>query len=253
MGCDDAGVAVEEHLRISIHAPQWGATCSQCIHVRAFGISIHAPQWGATCIVIAINHGTTNFNPRTPVGCDQMPRRQRQSAWNFNPRTPVGCDWWMTSITASSMHFNPRTPVGCDLSLPARLVTRNGFQSTHPSGVRPSGLRKHHAHRAISIHAPQWGATTRSSRYVPHNPDFNPRTPVGCDQRSGLQFVAVTLFQSTHPSGVRLLAAWGAAHMPEISIHAPQWGATRSSGCRTLRAAYFNPRTPVGCDWRLSR
>ena len=209
MGCDDAGVAVEEHLRISIHAPQWGATCSQCIHVRAFGISIHAPQWGATCIVIAINHGTTNFNPRTPVGCD--------------------------------------------LSLPARLVTRNGFQSTHPSGVRPSGLRKHHAHRAISIHAPQWGATTRSSRYVPHNPDFNPRTPVGCDQRSGLQFVAVTLFQSTHPSGVRLLAAWGAAHMPEISIHAPQWGATRSSGCRTLRAAYFNPRTPVGCDWRLSR
>ena len=141
VGCDDAGVAVEEHLRISIHAPQWGATCSQCIHVRAFGISIHAPQWGATCIVIAINHGTTNFNPRTPVGCDQMPRRQRQSAWNFNPRTPVGCDpfEWVPNLEGSV--FQSTHPSGVRLAVVAVIALLVIFQATHPSGVRRTSAR----------------------------------------------------------------------------------------------------------------
>ena len=33
-----------------------------------------------------------------------------------------------------------------------------------------------------------------------------------------------------------------------ISIHAPQWGATRDFFQLTSIAIYFNPRTPVGCD-----
>ena len=34
------------------------------------GISIHAPQWGATAEVKPLTVAVTNFNPRTPVGCD---------------------------------------------------------------------------------------------------------------------------------------------------------------------------------------
>ena len=33
-----------------------------------------------------------------------------------------------------------------------------------------------------------------------------------------------------------------------ISIHAPQWGATRFPRPLPLQGRYFNPRTPVGCD-----
>ena len=33
-----------------------------------------------------------------------------------------------------------------------------------------------------------------------------------------------------------------------ISIHAPQWGATTQSTTQTIVPSYFNPRTPVGCD-----
>ena len=78
---------------------------------------------------------------------------------------------------------------------------------------------------SISIHAPQWGATSpiRAEQSARH--DFNPRTPVGCDD-----------------------AHDGAYHAGDISIHAPQWGAT----CQTMRLLRrhrdFNPRTPVGCD-----
>ena len=39
----------------------------------------------------------------------------------------------------------------------------------------PQGWRK------ISIHAPQWGATRRTECYQDVSYNFNPRTPVGCD------------------------------------------------------------------------
>ena len=77
------------------------------------------------------------------------------------------------------------------------------FQSTHPSGVR---LRKLYCYPycvVISIHAPQWGAT--------HTPSVS--------------FSSSIQFQSTHPSGVRLDS------QRQMTVH-----------------RYFNPRTPVGCD-----
>ena len=121
---------------ISIHAPQWGATLTppesrsysaifQSTHPsgvrRATGsaqtwtrpISIHAPQWGAT------TRGKPN-NPRDNY---------------FNPRTPVGCDSFSFAPHAQSSYFNPRTPVGCDDGKNAHHHCQ-GFQSTHPSGVR---------------------------------------------------------------------------------------------------------------------
>ena len=116
--------------------------------------------------------------------------------------------------------------------------------ATEPGGEQ-------HAQFAISIHAPQWGAT-RVGVFRPGNRGF----------------------QSTHPSGVRpaevadrvpdpLISIhapqWGATHarvayaaLCAISIHAPQWGATPSPTTVRLRSGHFNPRTPVGCDKRLS-
>ena len=123
----------------------------------------------------------------------------------------------------------------------------------------------------ISIHAPQWGATKKRERLPFKGYDFNPRTPVGCDSWPGYAPVAFVRFQSTHPSGVRPAAPAGARAGHHISIHAPQWGATpdmsalpefdefqstHPSGVRLGRrecplwiSTYFNPRTPVGCDW----
>ena len=55
---------------------------------------------------------------------------------------------------------------------------------------------------------------------------FNPRTPVGCDASWKPSFMIASLFQSTHPSGVRLENPELDEKTDGISIHAPQWGAT---------------------------
>ena len=145
-----------------------------------FEISIHAPQWGATNTRLSALPCLGHFNPRTPVGCDRSSDTPYpRTRYYFNPRTPVGCDRNGWCPRSPQPHFNPRTPVGCD-----------------PASGSPS------AWRTISIHAPQWGATSRLSRrpkasgFQSTHPsgvrlpglrlrrgawNFNPRTPVGCD------------------------------------------------------------------------
>ena len=168
--------------RISIHAPQWGATSNQLVGISfVFLISIHAPQWGATGRFGNHVEHRTDFNPRTPVGCDwvmvppvvMLPRFQ--STHPSGVRRPPSCN-----ACTTAKYFNPRTPVGCDdrgrnhhpnsqisIHAPqwgatdryADCYTGLQFQSTHPSGVRPTPAGCTVKHYQISIHAPQWGAT----------------------------------------------------------------------------------------------
>ncbi len=39
-------------IRVSIHAPAWGATCTMSDLISELHVSIHAPAWGATKSVI---------------------------------------------------------------------------------------------------------------------------------------------------------------------------------------------------------
>ena len=115
--------------------------------------------------------------------------------------------------------------MGCDPARRSSTTSTWSFQSTHPSGVRLGVTKIDDDGDGISIHAPQWGATRHNMRRISRWKHFNPRTPVGCDALPKSLPVNGSLFQSTHPSGVRL-----------------------SNCCWTLRIANFNPRTPVGCD-----
>ena len=122
-------------------------------------------------------------------------------------------------------YFNPRTPVGCD----QRCAVYSPAWS-------------------ISIHAPQWGATQQGLKEPPDHQNFNPRTPVGCDMLAECDLLDAII--SIHAP------QWGATcrfvlqqRQPIISIHAPQWGATVSLHSTHTGSPYFNPRTPVGCDF----
>ena len=100
---------------------------------------------------------------------------------------------------------------------------------------------------------------------------FNPRTHEGCDSKSLYCDAYRTLFQSTHPRGVRLAALNSFTLVRLVSIHAPTRGATtqmdidradmlfQSTHPRGVRLrqlsistllACFNPRTHEGCDHR---
>ena len=166
------------------------------------------------------------------MGCDSG-RLRRPRRLPISIHAP---QWGATGDTLSGiaawLDFNPRTPVGCDMS-PIQTLCGNAFQSTHPSGVRLKtrifGLYCNHfnprtpvgcdntfmlpakSDRNISIHAPQWGATM----YM---------FTIPC---------VIHEFQSTHPSGVRLV-------FRHCRIDFYQFQSTHSSGVRQYAAQQTN-------------
>ena len=80
------------------------------------------------------------------------------------------------------------------------------------------------------------------------NRSFNPRTHTGCDFLSSVLLTIKSMFQSTHPHGVRLMFFTFTDIFPYVSIHAPTRGATSVSGLSIRPILSFNPRTHTGCD-----
>ena len=121
---------------ISIHAPQWGATIMRAILKLTIEISIHAPQWGATV------HGQydtiiVRFQSTHPSGV----RRQLRGLTDGRSVISIHAPQWGATRSRGfrspyRIDFNPRTPVGCDVLHTLLLLRSYRFQSTHPSGVR---------------------------------------------------------------------------------------------------------------------
>ena len=132
----------------------------------------------------------------------------------------MGCG--SASATTISIHAPQWGATG---GLPFGDLTPTQFQSTHPSGVR-----------------------RRWRRGMPGCMGyFNPRTPVGCDrQKSYHTSPTLAYFNPRTPVGCDFVP-FKQVHSIVISIHAPQWGATRANP-RRFSTYDFNPRTPVGCD-----
>ncbi len=172
----------------------------------------------------------TDFNPRTPTGCDRI--RQCRVRWQafisihaplrgateflmyfdyfakFQSTHPYGVrQLWSCIPHWFSFYFNPRTPTGCDRKPSIDVAYKI----------------------AISIHAPLRGATEPCCIWGQRIDYFNPRTPTGCDT-DNLIHLTSAIFQSTHPYGVRL---FGNADRIKFNHD-------------------FNPRTPTGCDRQTS-
>ena len=234
--------------RISIHAPQWGATsayhqspagalfqsthpsgvrptdsaaivrCKQFQSTHPSGVRPPSGDCGRSA--------TADFNPRTPVGCDSYRHHHNKRFHPFQSTHPSGVrPFDGAKSVGKSSDFNPRTPVGCDGIAPDKRLEAVIFQSTHPSGVR---------------HAPFENPLAIFKFQSTHPSGVRRFLPTFCPHYSG--------FQSTHPSGVRPPVGIHTGTSEGISIHAPQWGATRTTPCTTSPRSNFNPRTPVGCD-----
>ena len=129
----DAGTRVG---RISIHAPQWGATIVLRHQIVKITISIHAPQWGATYSAILPSIVSVLFQSTHPSGVRRGKQMTLQRAFISIHAPQWGATRHALIRYGLSIYFNPRTPVGCDM---AHVRRRRILW--------------------ISIHAPQWGAT----------------------------------------------------------------------------------------------
>ena len=247
MGCDYAD-RTDEFFRYHFN-PRTHVGCD--LHAVVLypprTISIHAPTWGATKQNKAHGHDC-RFQSTHPRGVRPLAIRQEANAINFNPRTHVGCDTLYPVMVDTLLPFQSTHPRGVrpgDMSAAglARL-----FQSTHPRGVRPVGNRSFVMIFDISIHAPTWGATSD------HDSDGSddsisihaPTWGATCDL---LIISSNSLFQSTHPRGVRRNYLIHSRHVryfnPRTHVGCDWYIPNKTSAC-----CYFNPRTHVGCDRR---
>jgi len=107
---------------------------------------------------------------------------------------------------------------------------------------------KHVAGRGlvVSIHAPAWGATFLTSRQTLRRTRFNPRARMGRDFNL-INFPPIIYpFQSTRPHGARPRFRTGQFPFPEVSIHAPAWGATFSNLRINSMPSLFQSTRPHG-------
>ncbi len=106
-----AGIILSQLNEISIHAPQWGATAQPVPIVAMLGISIHAPQWGATDRRSRIQAART-FQSTHPSGVRHNRWCGRVAIFDFNPRTPVGCDEFSQKRFGDLLGFQSTHPSG---------------------------------------------------------------------------------------------------------------------------------------------
>ena len=174
------------------------------------------------------------FQSTHPSGVRQSHRITSTATVGFQSTHPSGVRRAMEFRTPLTDVISIHAPQWGATTVDKASITDPAFQSTHPSGVRLNLFIQWRKMPFISIHAPQWGATGDSYAANTQNTHFNPRTPVGCDARRLAYCHKISLFQSTHPSGVRRIAYYQ-------SRSAHQFQSTHPSGVRHQTFLFFRP------------
>ncbi len=160
-----------------------GARLAGCAEIeRYMRVSIHAPAWGAT------GQFPINFDQQREFQSTR-PRGARPAVWRCYR---FGC-WFQSTRPRGARHsyneslivyrwFQSTRPRGARLKQLGQQYGILSFQSTRPRGARRSkrgeGCRK----LSVSIHAPAWGATISTGRTADETMRFNPRARVGRDE-----------------------------------------------------------------------
>ena len=129
--------------------------------------------------------------------------------------------------TSKTIHcFNPRTHTGCDLMRLATAMGEKVFQSTHPHGVRLSGLKGAIVRTQFQSTHPH-GVRQHRLRPFSGRVCFNPRTHTGCDSFVSLCQAASNVSIHAPTRGATSVMQCTSVAEP-VSIHAPTRGATSS-------------------------
>ena len=154
-------------------------------------------------------------------------------------------------------NFNPRTREGCDRDARSDRDA-DGFQSTHPRGVRPVvSVAAVSADGFQSTH-PMRGATGTDTLLINIPEDFNPRTPCGvrlCVMRPIIR--ETWHFNPRTPCGVRLCVMRPIIRETWHFNPRTPCGVRPGSDPDRRVQGHFNPRTPCGvrlpvCSFRTA-
>ena len=104
-------------MRVSIHAPAWGATLVEKCSLSQPAVSIHAPAWGATSLPRTGRQPRNCFNPRARVGRDMLLKTLERKGFTFQSTRPRGARRNTNTFLRPRASFNPRARVGRDLKV----------------------------------------------------------------------------------------------------------------------------------------
>ena len=177
---------------------------------RASNVSIHAPTRGATHFNIKSLRPLPKVSIHAPTrGATCCWHYVRHSSCCFNSRTHAGCDDIFAIKCTMSGSFNSRTHAGCDIgNLSMQYKGRVSIHAPTRGATRLCCICL--VAHSVSIHAPTRGATNYLHCQSTHS-----------------------MFQFTHPRGVRPVDTSSDDDILDVSIHAPTRGATQS-GLGTL-------------------
>ena len=211
-------------MKVSIHAPGWGATGGIIFPPHYPIVSIHAPGWGATknaCFAIRISR----FQSTHPGGVRLVTGVQITA----NDEVSIHAPGWGATI----LERRKAGPDDVSIHAPGWGATCNEHGGDMLFGV--------------SIHAPGWGATLPTQPCQRAARKFQSTHPGGVRRCSCLILMPSLPFQSTHPGGVRQRG-------PRSCPAGPEFQSTHPGGVRRRKMRWrkwkesFNPRTRVGCD-----
>ncbi len=211
-------------------------------------VSIHAPAWGATTRGGIQHHNQQRFNSRARVGRDlkAMSCLPRMDTFQFT--RPRGARRAASMTSCRKMMFQFTRPRGARRSRGIRCAIVQGRFNSRARVGRDSLRRAYLPHRAVSIHAPAWGATAGCATSTLAILRFNSRARVGRDGAASMTSCRKMMFQFTRPRGARHLPTYCLDASLVFQFTRPR-GARRSRGIRcAIVQGRFNSRARVGRD-----
>ena len=170
-----------------------GATVAGRAQIPQQNVSIHAPAWGATMTLVCTRQSYL-FQSTLPRGerprsvpCSiafvvfqsTLPRGERRKASSrparasvFQSTLPRGERPFMDQEDAATNMFQSTLPRGERPDHENLISRKKLFQSTLPRGERPVQHVPIQLNSFVSIHAPAWGATNKSSQKKSQNERF---------------------------------------------------------------------------------
>ena len=147
---------------------------------------------------------------------------------------------------ARASPFQSRTCEGCDPQLSIRQTMRISFNPCIRVGCDFRTRGEDGTSVPVSIHAPAWGATPSSMALMASATVFQSTHPRGVRPRPFCASCTCCWFQSTHPRGVRLILELLPFQLFIVSIHAPAWGATKRALQLFFKRLRFQSTHPRG-------
>ncbi len=211
---------------------------------RELCVSIHAPAWGATWTTSG-NIFATRFNSRSRMGSDGRHALRHPQLPSFNSRSRMGSDTPPTP-RASSCSVSIHAPAWGATSSLSGLVSMMGFQFTLPHGERPLAPGRKRPRTLFQFTLPHGERPARAGGAgnqqafqftLPHGErlclrggggeggGFNSRSRMGSDMSAPQMTFPRNSFNSRSRMGSDGGDS-GEDTPPQVSIHAPAWGAT---------------------------